>query len=585
MMERSRALDGLFLVSAAISLALPNLIYSGVFFFQTLHIMKWTVALVPVATMAILTGVVVAWRGSEKIGFKVDLFGWIWFALLIYVTVQPMWAPVKSIPTFYREWFFFASLWGFYVLCLNLFRENWLRPILWLASLNGAINVFFAELQVANNVNLFAPLKLILPTPGNYIGNTGQQNMLGLWLAITALGSIFLYLRHGLRETEGWGRFFAATNLIFLPILLWGLWNSTSRSAILSLMVGVSLLALMIALGRDRARLRRLGLSAILIVAVLGASVFLNQGRSGSLIAKSVDLVKNADTVGGRDGIWKTSWAMAMEEPVKGMGLGQFKWNYLEAQREAFSLYPDMKWQYTNWAHNEYLQWYCESGLLGFVILIGLALWWIVSFFLYLHRHKGSPFPDSVLWSAAFLFLIWFDALWTRPFHRIENSLWMPLAFALANREVLAEVVVGKIRFLGNPRGYRALGVMMASVSLWGLVYLGQGLVGDVTLRKAVSSKSAPIQRRLMEKAYGTLMVRDVAERQLAYHYIAYGEAAKDPEALAEGLNRLLVAFRQQPTAEDLRRLLDWAGKLKKQDLLRYLVTYLKPGTYSIRKE
>jgi O-antigen ligase len=515
----------------------------------------------------------------------VDLFGWIWFALLIYVTVQPMWAPVKSIPTFYREWFFFASLWGFYVLCLNLFRENWLRPILWLASLNGVVNVFFAEFQVANNVNLFAPLKLILPTPGNYIGNTGQQNMLGLWLAITALGSIFLYLRHGLRETEGWGRFFAATNLIFLPILLWGLWNSTSRSAILSLMVGVSLLALMIALGRDRARLRRLGLSAILIVAVLGASVFLNQGRSGSLIAKSVDLVKNADTVGGRDGIWKTSWAMAMEEPVKGMGLGQFKWNYLEAQREAFSLYPDMKWQYTNWAHNEYLQWYCESGLLGFVILIGLALWWIVSFFLYLHRHKGSPFPDSVLWSAAFLFLIWFDALWTRPFHRIENSLWMPLAFALANREILAEVAVGKIRFLGNPRGYRALGVMMASVSLWGLVYLGQGLVGDVTLRKAVSSKSAPIQRRLMEKAYGTLMVRDVAERQLAYHYIAYGEAAKDPEALAEGLNRLLVAFRQQPTAEDLRRLLDWAGKLKKQDLLRYLVTYLKPGTYSIRKE
>jgi len=585
MMERSRTLDGLFLVSAAISLALPNLIYSGVFFFQTLHIMKWTVALVPVATMAILTGVVVAWRGSERIGFRVDLFGWIWFALLIYVTVQPMWAPVKSIPTFYREWFFFASLWGFYVLCLNLFSENWLRPILWLASLNGVVNVFFAEFQVANNVNLFAPLKLILPTPGNYIGNTGQQNMLGLWLAITALGSIFLYLRHGLRETEGWGRFFAATNLIFLPILLWGLWNSTSRSAILSLMVGVSLLALMIALGRDRARLRRLGLSAILIVAVLGASVFLNQGRSGSLIAKSVDLVKNADTVGGRDGIWKTSWAMAMEEPVKGMGLGQFKWNYLEAQREAFSLYPDMKWQYTNWAHNEYLQWYCESGLLGFVILIGLALWWIVSFFLYLHRHKGSPFPDSVLWSAAFLFLIWFDALWTRPFHRIENSLWMPLAFALANREVLAEVAVGKIRFLGNPRGYRALGVMMASVSLWGLVYLGQGLVGDVTLRKAVSSKSAPIQRRLMEKAYGTLMVRDVAERQLAYHYIAYGEAAKDPEALAEGLNRLLVAFRQQPTAEDLRRLLDWAGKLKKQDLLRYLVTYLKPGTYSIRKE
>ncbi|MCF4150747.1 O-antigen ligase family protein [Dethiosulfovibrio sp. F2B] len=583
-MERSKALDGLFLVSAAISLALPNLVYSGVFFFQTLHIMKWTVALVPVATMAILTGIVVAWRGSERTGFKVDLFGWIWFALLVYVTVQPIWAPIKSVPTFYREWFFFASLWGFYVLCLNLFRENWLRPILWLASLNGAINVFFAEFQVANNVNIFAPLKLILPTPGNYIGNTGQQNMLGLWLAITSLGSIFLYLCHGVRNTRGSGRFFAVTNLMLLPVLLWGLWNSTSRSAILSLLVGLAVLALMIAIGRDRARLRRLGFSVVLIAVVLGASILLNQGRSGSLISKGLDLVKNADTLGGRDGIWKTSWAMAMGEPIKGMGLGQYKWNYLDAQKKAFSLYPDMKWQYTNWAHNEYLQWYCESGLLGFIVLIGLAVWWLFSFFVYLKRHKGAAFPNAVLWSAAFLFLIWFDALWTRPFHRIENSLWMPLAFALANREIFVEMGLYRARFLGNSRGYRVVGIIMASVSLWGLVYLGQGLAGDVTIRRAVYSRTAPVQRGLMEKAHGALMVRDIAERQLAYHYIAYGEAAKDPEALAKGLNMLLTAFRQQPTAEDLRRLLDWSGKLKKQELLKYLVTYLKPGTYRIEQ-
>ena len=580
---RTVALDRLFFLSVAVSLALPNLVYSGVFFFQTLHLMKWTVTLVPIALACLVAGTVLAWRGPERSNVKVDLFGWIWFALLIYVTVQPIWTPINSVPTFYREWFFFVSLWGLYVLCLDWFKEDWLRPLLWLASLNGAINVVFAELQVANKVDVFGPLNLILPTPGNYIGNTGQQNMFGLWLAMTALGSVFIYLRHGLKENKGAGAFFAVTNLLILPVTLWGLWNSTSRSAILSLVVGIFTMGLMIVVGRDRARLKRLGICVALLIVVLGASIEMNQGRSGALISKTMDMVQNAGTVGGRIGIWKTSWSMVLEEPIRGFGLGQYKLNYLQAQKAAFEKYPDLEWQYTNWAHNEYLQWLCETGVFGFTILMAMLLWWTWVFLSYIVRHRGKPFPDGVLWGGSFLFLILFNALWTRPFHRIENAVWISLAFALTNRHIMAHLV-GRPSFLSNPRGYRALGVIMASISLWGAVYLWQGIDGDVSLRMATSSRTAPVQRALMEKASEALMVKDLAERQLAYHYIAYGEAAKDPEALAEGLNRLLNVFKSEPSAEDLRKLLDWAGRLKKQDILKYLVTYLKPGTYRIEQ-
>ncbi len=580
---RTIALDRLFFLSVAISLALPNLIYSGVFFFQTLHLMKWTVALVPIALACLLAGTVLAWRGPERSSVRVDLFGWIWFALLIYVTVQPMWAPINSVPTFYREWFFFVSLWGLYVLCLGRFKEDWLRPLLWLASLNGTINVVFAELQSANKLDVFGSLNLILPTPWNYIGNTGQQNMFGLWLAMTILGSVFIYLRHGLKGTKGADGFFAVTNLLMLPVMLWGLWNSTSRSAILSLVVGLFMMGLMIIVGRDQSRLKRLGICVILLMVILGASIGLNQSRSGALIAKTMDMVQNADTIGGRIGIWRTSWAMAMEEPVKGFGLGQYKLNYLQAQRAAFERYPDLDWQYTNWAHNEYLQWFCEAGVVGFAILMGMLLWWVWAFLSYIVKHRGSPFPDGVLWGGSFLFLILFNAIWTRPFHRIENAIWISLAFAMTNRHIMAHLV-DRPSFFNNPRGYRAVGVVMASISLWGLVYLWQGIDGDISLRMAVSSRTAPVQRSLMEKASRALMVKDLAERQLAYHYIAYGEAAKDPEALAEGLNRLFNVFKSEPSAEDLRKLLDWAGRLKKQDILKYLVTYLKPGTYRIEQ-
>ncbi|SMG21417.1 O-antigen ligase family protein [Dethiosulfovibrio salsuginis] len=574
-------LDRLFFLAVAVSLALPNLIYSGVYFFQTLHLMKWTFALAPIGVMSLLIGTLLAWKGADTAKVRVDLFGWIWFALLMYITLQPLWAPIKSVPTFYREWFFFLSLWGLYVLCLDRFREDWLRPVLWLASLNATINVFFAELQTLGTVDIFGSLNLILPTPGNYIGNTGQQNMFGLWLAMTALGSVFIYLRHGLKETRGLGRFFAATNLLMLPVILWGLWNSTSRSAILSLAVGIFLMAAMIVAGRDRSRLRRLGICVVLMVIVLGASINLNQARSGALISKTMDMVQNANTVGGRDGIWKTSWTMAIEEPLKGFGLGQYKLNYLQAQRAAFERYPDLNWQYTNWAHNEYLQWLCEAGIVGFVLLMGMILWWGWAFMGYVWRHRGTPFPDGVLWGASFMGVMLFNALWTRPFHRIENSIWISLAFAVSNRHIMADMI-GKPSFLSNPRGYRALGVIMASISLWGMAFLWQGIEADVLLRQAVSSRTALVQRALMEKATNSLMARDIAERQLAYHYIAYGEAAQDPEALAEGLNRLFSVFRSEPNAEDLRKLLDWSGRLKKQDMLRYLVTFLKPGTYRV---
>lgn len=580
---RAIALDRLFFLSVAVSLALPNLIYSGIFFFQTLHLMKWTVTLAPIALSCLAAGTALAWRGPDRSSVRVDLFGWLWFALLIYVTVQPMWAPINSVPTFYREWFFFVSLWGLYVLCLEGFKESWLKPLLWLASLNGTINVFFAELQVANMVNVFAPLNLILPTPGNYIGNTGQQNMFGLWLAMTVLGSVFIYLRYGLNGRKRSECFFAVTNLMMLPVMLWGLWNSTSRSAILSLVVGLFIMGLMIAVGRDRARLKRLGICVIILVVVLGASIGMNQSRSGALVAKTMDMVQNANTVGGRIGIWKTSWTMAVEEPIKGFGLGQYKLNYLQAQRAAFERYPELDWQYTNWAHNEYLQWFCEAGAAGFALLMAMLLWWTYAFISYIVKHRGKPFPDGVLWGGSFLFLILFNALWTRPFHRIENAIWIPLAFALTNRHIMAHLV-GRPSFFTNPRGYRAVGVVMASISLWGLTYLWHGIEGDISLRMATSSRTAPIQRSLMEKASRSLMVKDLAERQLAYHYIAYGEAAKDPEALAEGLNRLFNVFKSEPNAEDLKKLLDWAGRLKKQDILSYLVTFLKPGTYRIEQ-
>lgn len=67
--------------------------------------------------------------------------------------------------------------------------------MLWGSAISGTLSVFFAELQL-RGMNGFFPF--ILATPGHYIANTGQQNMLGLWLAICVLNTMYLYIKRKL---------------------------------------------------------------------------------------------------------------------------------------------------------------------------------------------------------------------------------------------------------------------------------------------------------------------------------------------------------------------------------------------------
>ena len=69
-------------------------------------------------------------RGGARLGCRVgflDGFSFLWLMLLAYMTVQPLWAETRSLTTFYREWFFFASLWMVYVLASLLADKKVLR--------------------------------------------------------------------------------------------------------------------------------------------------------------------------------------------------------------------------------------------------------------------------------------------------------------------------------------------------------------------------------------------------------------------------------------------------------------------------
>lgn len=575
-----------------ISLVLPNLVFSpGGMFFQSLHILKWTTALVPVGILSVGTGLMILADPLGRQRFRVDPLGWMWLFLLLYITAQPLWIRLSSIPTFVREWMFFASLFVTMLICANFFRRRDLFMLaLFGAGVNAALNVLFAEIQIRMvRVPVF-----ILPVPGNYVGNTGQQNMLGIWVAMALFSGLVLHLLL-LEEKAKNGKgitfpVLVGLNSAIMAVNGWGLFSTTSRQSLLAFLAGLFVFLLVGKRSRGAAFVKSLIPAVLVIFLAMGAAYQFNTVRAQALVEKAESLAKGAagekselsEADSGRLSIYATAWTMLTEHPLGGVGLGHFKWNYLEAQRELFRRHPgsNLKWQYTMWAHSELLHWFCETGLIGGFFLLGILSWCAWRVLKAILSRKALSLEG--MWSVGLLSLIWTVALWgERPFHRIEDALWLSLAFAFFSREFLpGDLPWTEIR---RPLIWKGFGLVIAATALAGLVLLGKGLVADHAIAEAMRTRDAQVQKALLDKAARSLMVRDLADRAYAEHYLAVAAARKDGQALAEGLARLENYFFRQPQTRELNALIGWYGRLGDREKLQVFTSYLKPGSFSIK--
>jgi O-antigen polymerase len=578
---RSRHLfsEALFFLMFALCLDVPNLVYSGTGFYQTLHFMKWVTALAPVGVMALCTGSAALLEGRNA-RMEVDALGVYWLGFFAFITLQPLWVDIHLANGWLREWFFYAGCMAFYFAAFASFREKWLRAVLWLATLNAAVTGIFAELQVRGITSPILGMKLIMPTPGHYIGNTGQQNMFGIWMALALFSSLFLFVCYGGRYSKNFAnKLLISGNAVFYVILSWCLICSTSRSAILAFWVGAFFLALMTHLtDRDRARQKRLAAGIVLFFIVLAVFLILDQTRGLDFLRKTRDMLRNLADVGARREIWKSSWQVFLVHPFTGVGLGQFKWHYLEGQHLAMALDPSMKWQFTYWAHNEILQWFCEFGLWGGLSLFFVMAFWLVAFVIYVRKHRGRMLPTEFLWGAALLFLIWFDALWTRPFHRIENTLWIVLAFALSSRHLFSGKDAAFTPRKFSPFLHHLTGALLVAGATAGFWFGIDGFRADRLLRQAVSYTADLARRKeMIATASFSPMLGDHARREMALLVLEQGKKANDGDLIADGLNRLIAVFRQKPTGEDYLTLLKNARQYSVAPLLEFLKPYGAP--------
>ena len=576
-----------------ISLALPNLIYSGTNFADTLHILKWTVTGVPIAIAAFIIGVRMLIYGRSRMEIKIDIFALMWALILIYCALQPLWVKIFSPTGYVLEMVCFATIWAFYVITASSFPEWGLRPVLILANINAAINTLFAELQI-RNLNDFSFLQgtflkglqdlnsIILPTPGNYIGNTAQQNMFGLWVAVATLGAVYLFV-FDLPKIQGKARKFLSVFVLFLcAVNFWGLMNSTSRSATLALLTGLTLMLIVTLWKFNRDYLKRFGIAFLVLAAVFWASLY--SPRSSEIVDKTVDIIEHAETIGLRRGIWTTSYAMAKEHP-EGVGIGQYKWHYIEAQRYGFKIfdYDWYEWQYTHWAHNEFLQFFCEGGIIGGVMFLIMYLTWFLGAAIGLFRKE--TLNVNAVWAICLASLITFCAIFTRPFHRIENMVWITLAFAISNREFFPTLKFKtEFNFIKTDGFRKLIGAACIISSIAGCVYISSGIYGNYILRRALVTRDAGLQLYLLEESAKHPIVREEAQRNIGYHYLQVGEQTDDRESINKGFIILWEHFNREPHSEDIGRILEISQRYQVEDVLREVASYFKPGTYHLER-
>ncbi len=172
--------------------------------------------------------------------------------------------------------------------------------------------------------------------------------------------------------------------LVGLGVCMSALWLTGSKGGLLSALVGMVGFCLTIALKRPRA----LGRAAFILgIALILTGIFVHAGTLTPSPAPSRVLAPTAEaeqSVQFRIQLWKDTWELVKKSGYMGVGLGAFGANFPKVSKTEGSLQ----------AHNAYLQWCAETGLIGLLALTGLALF---GFFHLLTPHPAAPWEVHVM--------------------------------------------------------------------------------------------------------------------------------------------------------------------------------------------
>ena len=460
------------------------------------------------------------------------------------------------------------------------------------ANIAGVLHIIIAHLQyyrLSKGIPWIIPLEKTFAA--GVVGNIGYRGVLSIFIALCVVNGIYLVSRAKSRKS---GAFF----LTMTVALLAGMLSIGGRAAVIALL-GAIAPWIPYCVARVKGRLSRRNVASIALTVLLLIGSLAYAGRN-TTIARSLMQIGRDGSSSLRLSHYATTLVMIRDNAFAGVGLGNYKFHYLEAQKRMkaeFEMAKKLPWTYSLWAHNEYLHFAAEFGLVLFAVLLVVAVVWCVRICKYLRKTRGNA-PPEFLWGLSIVIVLLVSSLFERPFHHIDVMIWFPFGCAAINNllcpasvQQTAEKPCRKRTTFNRSAIPQAIGLLIAGVLLLaGSALYIHGTYGQYALRKAYTALPKPNTPQTsydeafgyMRKASVPLLTRDEASRFKAYIDVPYyssleqrHSSLENIEALWNAIERLYAYFLRHPTLETFLYLQKVTFTYQRADIYRRIVGYM----------
>ena len=271
-------------------------------------------------------------------------------ALTGVVATSPQFAPLSIAPA--GTWVHLARMLGYGVILLlvrQAVRDRDRSP--WFAVMPliviGVVEAVWGLTRVVPDGS---------PTAGTYFNRNHFAGLLEMILPLALMYGISA-LHRGDRGEMGAARAVTACALFAVACVMFAaIASSFSKLGFVSTLGSLFVMGVM-GLGRQLSAGKRWSFAGSLALVVLAAFVFL----SPTELVKGFGTIATEQSTENRLPVWKDTVHLVRAYPLFGIGAGNFFPALLRYQNAA----PDLAWTH---AHNDYLQWLSELGLVGSLI-------------------------------------------------------------------------------------------------------------------------------------------------------------------------------------------------------------------------
>jgi O-antigen ligase/cytochrome c-type biogenesis protein CcmH/NrfG len=319
-------------------------------------------------------------------------FSWITGAVLIFMAIIGI-ADIFGQNPYKSFWSNYERMEGFiglaHLLLYYLVVSSMLKTEkLWKIFLNTSIGA--SVLMAIYGFFQLAGVLVINQGGVRVDGTFGNATYLAVYMLVNMFFASFLFLR---TKEKLYLRIAYVVAFIMQAIILY---HTATRGAILGVIGGIAVSALLIAIfskGNKTARLGSIG-ALVVILAIIG----------GFFAIRNTDFVKGSQTLGrftsinsesiksqGRYFVWPMAWKGFKEHPI--LGWGQENFNYVFNKNYDPKMYSQEQW--FDRTHNIFLDWLVNAGALGFLSYIGLYV--ALMFYLWKGKNSFSLIEKSIL--------------------------------------------------------------------------------------------------------------------------------------------------------------------------------------------